>query len=140
MNAQARQFVVPILAAVAAAIPLAVAQAAPASSQTALTSADQLADATSRHDLNAAITQLSTHHRRAARDRLERAETALLNREVLDLGAALKPNRPLPQTPAIASIVKARTELASASHDLSRASQSAQAADQDVESELGPAS
>lgn len=95
---------------------------------------DRQADTSARQNLNAAISRLSAGNRHQARDRLERAETALLNREVLDLGPKLDTSRPLPQTPAIAQIVNARTALATGR--VNQAIQMAKAADQEVSTEL----
>jgi hypothetical protein len=80
---------------------------------------DRQASADARRDVQGALTQLTSHHWPAAIDRLERAETALLNRESLDLGAALTGDQPLPKTPAMAEIDAARAALAS--HDATQA-------------------
>jgi hypothetical protein len=78
-------------------------QAAPAASQPAPASvkpaADRAADQSAVDDLHKAMAALAKGERRAARDFLERADTALLNREVLDLGPSLRTGQPLPETP-----------------------------------------
>lgn len=139
MKAHRRVSPLPILAAVTAAIGLTAGAAMAAESnlppaqQATVAAGDQLADADADRNLHRATSSMSAHNRRAARDRLERAETALLNRQVLDLGADLNPNEPIPRTAAMEDIVNARTALAS--RDVPEANQLAHAAEKDVTSQ-----
>lgn len=96
---------------------------------------DRQASADAQRDVQGALTQLTSHHWPSALDRLERAETALLNREGLDLGAALTGDQPLPKTPAMAEIDAARAALAS--HDAAQARAKATLAAHDIGAELG---
>jgi hypothetical protein len=74
-------------------------------------SIDRAADMTAKSHLNVAIAALRGQHMKLARDHLERAETALLNREGIDLGTALKADQALPATGPIDYIVNARASL-----------------------------
>jgi hypothetical protein len=88
------------------------ANAAPAAASctgTTAATADCSADAAARTDLNRAINALNRQHIKAGRNQLERAETALLNREAADLGDTMA--RPVPTTTPIDDIVKARSDL-----------------------------
>jgi hypothetical protein len=92
------------------------AQASPAvsqppSSNPTVASADRPADRTAADDLQKAMSALAKGNRRATRDLLERADTAMLNREVLDLGPSLRVDRPLPQTPLRQQIERAEAAL-----------------------------
>jgi hypothetical protein len=98
-----------LASATALAVLLMTAGAANAAEATA--SYNQQADNDARHDVQIASADLSAGKAHVGRDRLERAETALLNREVLDLGPALNTERPLPKTQAIAEIDQARAAL-----------------------------
>lgn len=93
----------------------AAAAAAPPSSTppsaASLTAADQAAGRAAADDLRRAITMMNRNDGRSARALLERAETALLNRESLDLGPALKIGQPLPATPALQGIKQAEKGL-----------------------------
>lgn len=73
--------------------------------------ADRAADRSAAGDLRDAMTALGRRDWRSARDFLERAETALLNREVLDLGPALRIDHPLPATTPIERIKHAEATL-----------------------------
>jgi hypothetical protein len=70
----------------------------PVSSNANLTSADRPADRDAAKDLQNAQAALAKGDHRSARDFLERADTALLNREVIDLGPTLRTDHPLPET------------------------------------------
>jgi hypothetical protein len=126
MKHDCRGFSVPalVVAAVALTLTAGVANASPAQKLPAhhavVSPSDKLADVDARHDLHVAIARLAADNWYVARDRLERAETALLNREVLDLGPALKIDQPLPKTAAMKDIDKARTALASRHLSLAR--------------------
>jgi hypothetical protein len=85
------------------------ATAAGSCAGTAAASADCGADMTAKADLNRAINALNRQHVKSGRNQLERAETALLNREAADLGETMA--RPLPTPPPIDDIVKARIDL-----------------------------
>lgn len=92
------------------------AQASPAvsqppSSKPTVPSADRPADRTAADDLEKAMSALAKGNRRATRDLLERADTAMLNREVLDLGSSLRIDRPLPQTPLRQKIEQAEAAI-----------------------------
>jgi hypothetical protein len=91
------------------------AQAAPAApppaSAGADTTADRAADHSAGNDLRKALAALAKGDRRSARDLLERADTALLNREALDLGAALQIDHPLPETALRQQVEQARADL-----------------------------
>lgn len=135
MTAHRSAFLVPIaVITTALTLTVGVAKAAqhesPATSSSTLNSSDRRADTDARHNLKAAISQIHKGERHAARDKLERAQTALLNRQSLDLGASLNPDQPLPQTQSMESIVKARAALAA--HNLPQASQLATTADQEL--------
>lgn len=106
------------------------AEAAPTVPPPAATGADITADRAADHsaaaDLQRALTALASGDRHTARDLLERADTALLNREVLDLGATLQIDHPLPETPLRQQIEQARaglhgTSMAAASGAVKRA-------------------
>jgi hypothetical protein len=79
--------------------------------QANLTAADRQAEQDARDALKMALTKLSHHAYRGAYDRLERAETALLNRESLHLGAALPIDKPLPITAVMQEIRDSRANL-----------------------------
>ena len=96
---------------------------------------DRQASVDAQRDVQGALTQLTSRHWPSALDRLERAETALLNRESLDLGAALTGNQPLPKTPAMVEIDAARAALAS--HDAAQARAKATLATHDIGAEFG---
>jgi hypothetical protein len=96
---------------------------------------DRQASADAQRDVQGALTQLTAHHWPLALNRLERAETALLNREGLDLGAALVGNQPLPKTSAMVEIDAARAALAS--HDAAQARAKATLAAHDIGTEIG---
>jgi hypothetical protein len=83
------------------------AQTAPPPSPIAAATADHSAAA----DLQQALAALAKGDRHTARDLLERADTALLNREVLDLGTKLQIDHPLPATPLRQQIEQARADL-----------------------------
>ena len=85
-------------------------------------------------DLNKAIGDLSGRHFKIGRDRLERAETALLNREAVDLDGDLHGDKPLPATAPIDDIVKARAALDR--HDLPQAMSGAKQALAAVDADL----
>jgi hypothetical protein len=88
------------------------AAAAPTAPPTAADlTADRAADHSAAADLQKALTVLAKGDRHAARELLERADTALLNREVLDLGATLQIDHPLPATPLRQQIEQARADL-----------------------------
>lgn len=91
------------------------AQAAPATSMSAPASTDLSADRAADHgaaaDLQKALAALAKGDRHTARDLLERADTALLNREVLDLGTKLQIDHPLPATPLRQQVEQARADL-----------------------------
>lgn len=111
------------------------ANAAPVANKTApsavpTASYGQQADKDARHDVQIASADLSAGKAYVGRDRLERAETALLNREVLDLGPALNTEQPLPKTPAMAEIDKARAALDS--HDVAAARQMTPVIERDI--------
>lgn len=97
--------------AAAGAAPSAPKSAEPSPPDGAITAIEKAADRTAVQDLQQAVTMLKGNDRRAARDLFERAETALLNREVLDLGPALRVDQPLPATPAIQRIKQAEKGL-----------------------------
>ena len=82
----------------------------PASASTDATF-DQAADHSAAADLQKALAALNKGDRHTARDLLERAETALLNRQVLDLGPSLQTDRPMPATPLRQQIEQARADL-----------------------------
>jgi hypothetical protein len=96
---------------------------------------DRQASVDAQRDVQGALAQLTSRHWPSALDRLERAETALLNRESLDLGAALVGNQPLPKTPAMAEIDAARAALAL--HDAAQARAKATLAAHDIGAEFG---
>jgi hypothetical protein len=75
------------------------------------TTANDGAYKSARSDLTTAVKDMDAHRLRAARDELERAETALLNQQVLNLGPELNVNQPIPATPQITAIVQARQSL-----------------------------
>ncbi len=93
-------------------------------------SGNQQADADARKELDKATAALHAKSRREAEDRLERAETALLNRQSLDAPGASS-GQSASQTQAIATIENARAALKS--HDIAQASQLADAAKQDID-------
>lgn len=96
---------------------------------------DRQASVDAQRDVQGALMQITARHWPSALDRLERAETALLNRESLDLGAALASDKPLPKTPAMAAIDAARAALAS--HDAAQARAKATLAAHDIGAEFG---
>lgn len=118
------------LTATALATVLLIGLGAGAANAAPATAYDQQADRDAHHDIRVALSDLSAGQRYAARDRLERAETALLNQEAFDLGPRLDPSRPLPETAAMVNIVKARVALSS--HENAQARSIADAALRDV--------
>ena len=84
-----------------------------------LNAADQRADQDAHDALKMALVKLSHHAYRSAYERLERAETVLLNRESLHLGADLQIGKPLPITPVMQEIRDSRANLKA--HDVKRA-------------------
>lgn len=86
-----------------------------------LSVSDRRADLHARHHMRDAMSELSADGRRAALDRLERAEGALLNRHVYDLGPSLKTDQPVPKTSLISDLDEAR--LAVLRQDAARARQ-----------------
>lgn len=103
----------------------------------ALSEADQQADRAAQQNVEQAMSQIDAQQWRAARESLEKAETALLNRESLDLGPALDASKPLPKTEAMKDIDAAR--LAVASHDKARAHDAAARVDKEIGVEIGAA-
>ena len=75
--------------------------------------ADRAADQAAIDDLQRAMAALDRHQWHRARDLLERADTALLNRQVLDLGPELRIDQPLPGTPLRQQIEQAEAALRS---------------------------
>jgi hypothetical protein len=100
-----------------------------------LNEADLQADRDAQHHVEQSVVQLDAHHWRNARGALESAETALLNRESLDLGVSLDASRPLPKTDFMTEIDAARTALTS--HDPTRAREAAASVDQQIGAEIG---
>lgn len=100
-----------------------------------LASFDQQAASDAQRDVKGALTQMSRHRWSAARADLENAETALLNRESLDLGTALDATQPLPKTQAMTDIDAARSALTS--HDAKQAQDQATRASQELGPETG---
>ena len=70
----------------------------PVSTNANVTSVDRLADRDAAKDIQNAQAALAKGDRHSARDFLERADTALLNREVIDLGSTLRIDHPMPET------------------------------------------
>ena len=104
------------------------AQTAPPPSPIAAATADHAADHSAAADLQQALAALAKGDRHTARDLLERADTALLNREVLDLGTKLQIDHPLPATPLRQQIEQARADLHGSTTKASSAVKSALAA------------
>ncbi len=123
--AKHRRLALTVASGVAFGLSVGAAQAAPM-----MPSNDHRADDHARGYITIAMTDLSDHDQRAALDRLERAETALLNREAFDLGAGLDTAKPLPQTPAMTQIEMARTALLS--HQTAPAHRYALRAEKDI--------
>jgi hypothetical protein len=100
-------------------------------------SADHGADMSAKADLGKAVAALTGQRVKVGRDRLERAETALLNREVIDLGTALKADQPLPASGPVTHIVNARASLDQ--HNVSQAVHEAKQAIMAINTELAMA-
>jgi hypothetical protein len=103
--------------------------------QVNLAAVNRQADSDAQRYVQIALSELSKGDAHVARDRLERAETALLNREAFDLGAGLKADQPLPKTPLMAEIDSARAALAS--HDIAKATQISTATTRDIGADAG---
>ncbi|HEX9462480.1 MAG TPA: hypothetical protein VGB82_07760 [Alphaproteobacteria bacterium] len=127
--ASATAFAAVLLIGAGAADAAPIASTAAASTE-ATASYDQQADNAARHDVQIASADLAAGKAPVGRDRLERAETALLNREVLDLGPALNTDRPLPKTQAIAELDQARAALDS--HNIAAARQLTPVIERDI--------
>jgi len=73
--------------------------------------ADKQADKDAARYLTSALVMLDRNPHQAF-DRIERAETALLNRVSLDLGPQIDISKPLPKTPALDKIDQSHNALA----------------------------
>lgn len=96
---------------------------------------DRQAAQDAQRDVQGALKQLSSRDFSSALNRLESAETALLNRESLDLGASLNADQPLPKTAVMVDIDAARAALAK--HNASQARAQAMQASHDIGADTG---
>jgi hypothetical protein len=123
------------LSALALAAGIFVAAGSLPASAAPLNDFDRQAAQDAQRDVQGALKQLSSRHFPSALNGLESAETALLNRESLDLGTSLNADQPLPKTAVMTEIDAARAALAK--HDAAAARANATQAAQDIGADIG---